>query len=99
MKNVLSYINRPLFGVEIKSWIAENIKQNTEYSRIARSMLRYMNLRDDRLYIIVTSPPGSASGKRNTGKPIVVEQKKGCHYEDNKDFSSCFVRAATESTG
>ena len=28
MKNVLSYINRPLFGAEIKSWIAENTKQN-----------------------------------------------------------------------
>lgn len=47
MKNVLSYINRPLFGAEIKSWIAENTKQNTAYSRIARSMLRYMNLRND----------------------------------------------------
>ena len=44
-----------------KSWIAENTKQNTEYSRIARSMLRYMNLRNDCLYLIVTSPPGSAS--------------------------------------
>lgn len=76
MKNVLSYINRPLFGAEIKSWIAENTKQNTEYSRIARSMLRYMNLRNDCLYLIVTSPPGSASGKRNTGKPIVVRAKE-----------------------
>lgn len=28
MKNVLSYINRPLFDAEIKSWIAENTKQN-----------------------------------------------------------------------
>ena len=72
MKNILSYIHRPLLGSDIKTWITENTTHSTEYSGIARSMLRYLNLDGDILYMVVTSPPGTACGKQNTGKPIIV---------------------------
>lgn len=86
MKNVLSYINRPLFGAEIKSWIAENTKQNTEYSRIARSMLRYMNLRADNRNIC-------GGGRRPIGGVIVAERNehKSARYQDGDIYlNPCF---------
>lgn len=71
--NILSYVNRPICGAEIKKWIIEHTSRNTEYSRIAKSMLRYMNIRDDTFYFIVTSPSGTGCGEKKSGKPILVK--------------------------
>lgn len=71
-KNILSYVNRKLSGAEIKAWIAENTNQETEYSRIANSMIRYMNLQDETLYRVVLDPPGTGCGERKRYRPNVV---------------------------
>lgn len=75
MRNILSYTNRPLLGADIKEWIIENTKQKTEYTNIAYSMLRYLNLRDDGLYQIVLAPSGTGAGERRRYKPNVVRIK------------------------
>ena len=71
--NILSYVNRPICGAEIKRWITEHTSHETEYTKIARLMLRYMNIRDDTLYFIVTSPSGTGCGEKKSGKPILVK--------------------------
>lgn len=75
MKNILSYVRKPLSGSEIKAWIVEHMKQQTEYTRIARSMMRYMNLQDETLYEIVLAPSGTGAGERKRNKPNVVKVK------------------------
>lgn len=70
--NILSFINRPIHGSEIKQWIIKNTKENTEYSHIAKNMLRYMNLADNRLYIIITLPSGTGCGEKKKYKPNIV---------------------------
>lgn len=53
MKNILSY--HPctrLSGSEIKAWIFYHSKQQTSHTHEARKMLKYMNIKDDNLYII-----------------------------------------------
>lgn len=69
--NVLSYVNRALSGADIKKWIINN--QNLP---IARSMLRYRNLVDDRLYDIDLRPNGTACGEVRRGKPNVVRHER-----------------------
>lgn len=73
--NILSYVNKPISGAEIKSWIAEHANNNGEYTRIAKSMLKYMNLRDDVLYCVATSPKGTGCGEIKN-KPIVAKFTK-----------------------
>ena len=71
--NILSCVNKPICGAEIKAWIVEHTSRDTEYSRIARSMLHYMNIRDDALYFVITSPSGTGCGEKKKGKPILVK--------------------------
>lgn len=75
MKNILSYIRKPLTGSEIKAWIVEHTKRQTEYTRIARSMMRYMNLQDEELYEIVLAPSGTGVGEQKRYKPNVIKVK------------------------
>ena len=75
MKNILSYVRKPLTGSEIKAWIIEHTKRQTEYTRIARSMMRYMNLQDEELYEIVLSPSGTGVGEQKRYKPNVIKVK------------------------
>lgn len=75
MKNILSYVRKPLTGSEIKAWIVEHTKRQTEYTRIARSMMRYMNLQDEELYEIVLAPSGTGAGEQKRYKPNVVKIK------------------------
>ena len=74
VKNILSYMT-PISGSEIKSWIVEHTTRQTEYSKIAYTMLRYMNLDDSTMYQIEISPVGTGSGERRTGRPNVVKIK------------------------
>lgn len=73
MKNILSYVRKPLTGSEIKAWIVEHTKRQTEYTRIARSMMRYMNLQDEELYEIVLAPSGTGVGEQKRYKPNVIK--------------------------
>lgn len=75
MKNILSYVRKPLTGSEIKAWIVEHTKRQTEYTRIARSMMRYMNLQDEELYEIVLAPSGTGVGEQKRYKPNVIKVK------------------------
>lgn len=75
MKNILSYVRKPLTGSEIKAWIVERTKRQTEYTRIARSMMRYMNLQDEEMYEIVLAPSGTGVGEQKRYKPNVIKVK------------------------
>lgn len=74
-RNILSCSNRYLTGADIKDWILWHTKQETEYTHIARPMLRYMNLKDEALYRIDLNPPGTGSGERKKHKPNVIRTK------------------------
>ena len=74
VKNILSYMT-PISGSEIKSWIVEHTTHQTEYSKIARTMLRYMNLADSAMYRIDVSPVGTGIGERRKGRPNVTKIK------------------------
>lgn len=74
VKNILSYVT-PLSGREIKDWIVEHTTRQTEYSKIARTMLRYMNLADSAMYRIDVSPVGTGIGERRKGRPNVTKIK------------------------
>lgn len=71
--NILSYVNKPICGAEIKAWIIEHTSCKTEYSRIANAMLRYMNIRDDTFYFVITSPSGTGCGEKKKSKPILIK--------------------------
>lgn len=73
MKNILSYNNGRFLGKEIKDWIDYHTKNQTEYTRIAQSMVRYIDtLNDARVYKIELSPSGTACGERKRYKPNVI---------------------------
>lgn len=73
MKNILSYNNKKVSGKEIKNWICFNIENKTEYSRIAKSMNRYLDtLIDNRSYKIELSPNGTGCGEKKNNKPNVI---------------------------
>jgi hypothetical protein len=71
MINILSY-QQPIKGKIIKEWIAFHTTNKTEYSRIAAKMLRYMNVKDDRLYRINLRPSTSACGEYKRYNPDIV---------------------------
>lgn len=72
-KNILSYTNCPLTGADIKAWIIEHTDWETEYTHIARRMLRYINLKDEALYRIDLRPSGTGVRERKKYKPNVVK--------------------------
>ena len=74
MKNILSFMNRPISGAEIKQWITYHIEHETEYSKIARSMIRYLNISDNRAYVVNLSPPGTGCGERKKKRPALIRQ-------------------------
>lgn len=71
MKNILSYVNRPVYGREIREWVQYHVLNETEYSRIARRMTCYLNCLDDRLYVVETTAEGTGCGERRRGFPVV----------------------------
>lgn len=73
MKNILSYNNCKFCGKEIREWICYHVKNKTKYTRIAKSMIRYVDtLVDDRIYRIDLSPSGTGCGEKKRHKPNVV---------------------------
>ena len=53
MKNILSYKPGTRFtGLEIKDWIYEQLDKHTSHERMARYMLRFANIKDDKQYFI-----------------------------------------------
>lgn len=73
MKNILSYNNGNFCGKEIREWICYHTDNQTEYTRIAKSMIRYVDtLVDDRIYRIDLSPSGTCCGEKKRHKPNVV---------------------------
>lgn len=71
MENILSYVKRPVSGREIKEWIRYHVLNETEYTRIARRMTRYLSCSDDRLYVVETTSVGTGCGERRSGFPVV----------------------------
>ena len=76
MKNILSFVNRPLLGKEIKEWIYFHTEYDTEYSKIARRMLRYLNLNEQSEYILEITPKGTGCGEKRHGYPNVVKKNR-----------------------
>ncbi len=73
MKNILSFNGKTISGREIKDWIFYHIEHETSYSRIAKSMVRYVDtLVDNRLYRIELSPSGTGCGEKKRYKPNVI---------------------------
>lgn len=70
MKNILSF-NSPLRGKEIKDWIRYHTETQTEYSRIAKKMQRFLNISDNDMYDVYTSGVGTSAGKAGSN-PIVA---------------------------
>lgn len=74
--NILSYYESSLLGKDIKDWIQYHVSNATEYSKIAKTMIRYMDtLKDDRKYQIVLRPSSTASGKYKIDKPNIVRKE------------------------
>lgn len=72
MENILSFVNKPLTGKEIKDWIDYHLCHQTEYTAMAQRMERFKNIDNSRLYKIVLSPPGTGCGETRRYHPIVV---------------------------
>ena len=75
MKNILSFINKSIPGNTIKEWIIFHAFNETEYTKIAKTMMRYMNLRDDCNYYIDLRPCGTGCGEWKRYKPNVRKCK------------------------
>ena len=71
MENILSYINKPTSGKIIKQWILFHTVNQTEYTKIAKTMARYMNLNDDCPYVIELRPTGTGCGERKRCEPNI----------------------------
>lgn len=71
MKNILSFVNKSISGKQIKEWILCHTFNETEYTKIARAMMRYTNLRDDCNYYIELRPSGTGCGEQKRYKPNV----------------------------
>ena len=71
MENILSYMNKPISGEIIKQWILFHTVNQTEYTKIAKTMARYMNLNDDCPYVIELRPSGTGCGERKGYKPNI----------------------------
>lgn len=72
MVNILSCNGKAFPGKEIKAWIEYHALNQTEYSRIARSMMRYRNLVDDKYYWIRLRPAGTGCGEVKRYRPDVI---------------------------
>ena len=77
MVNILSYTNTPISGKTIKQWILFHTVNQTEYTHIARTMMRYMNLNDDHQYVVELRPSGTGCGERKRYKPNIRRFKGG----------------------
>lgn len=75
MKNILSFVNRPLTGREIKAWVCFHTSHDTEYSKIARYMCRYLNIDDNSEYYLELDSPGSGCGEKIRYRPRVIKIK------------------------
>ena len=53
MKNILSCRHELFTGKEIKEWIVYHTEHNTSKSRLAKYMLKYMNIENDTLYEVL----------------------------------------------
>jgi hypothetical protein len=54
MKNILSYGSCKQFkGKDIKSWIIYHIQNNTSHTKDALKMKQYLNINDDKLYMVI----------------------------------------------
>ena len=74
MENILSFVNKSVSGKEIKQWITYHTTHETEYSKIAYSMVKYLNISDDRAYVVNLSPPGTGCGERKKKRPTLIRQ-------------------------
>lgn len=53
MKNILSYKPGTKFkGKQIKDWIKYHTENQTSHSLVARNMVKYLNIKDDKDYTI-----------------------------------------------
>lgn len=71
MKNILSFVNKPISGKTIKQWILFHVVNQTKYTKVARTMTRYMNLIDGRQYRVELRPVGTGCGERKIHKPNI----------------------------
>jgi hypothetical protein len=63
-------------GKTIKQWIIFHAMNQTEYTRIAKRMVRYLNLSDGKLYRVVLRPESTACGQYKRYNPNVVALDK-----------------------
>lgn len=76
MKNILSF-KQPLLGKEIKEWVSFHVANETEYTPIAKDLMRFDNLADEESYRIDMRPRKSWHGKERKYKPIIIRINTG----------------------
>ena len=76
MKNILSF-KQPLSGKEIKEWVSFHTANQTEYTQIAKYLIRFDNIADEELYRIDMRPRKSWHGKERKYYPIIIRLNKG----------------------
>lgn len=62
MKNIISYkIGTKFSGKEIKEWINYHINNKTSHTKQAQCMKKFLNLKDDEVYILCKENYSSCS--------------------------------------
>jgi len=73
IKNILSFNGKNILGKEIKEWIKFHIENQTEYSKMAKTMERYLEtIIDERNYKIDLAPKGTGCGERKRYHPNII---------------------------
>ena len=78
MRNILSFQPNTKFrGKEIKEWIKYHLENKTSHSVSAKKMEKYLNISDDKEYIIELQTQTSACGADEwRDKPMVISCEK-----------------------
>lgn len=69
--NILSYTS-PVTGHVIKEWLRYHIENNTEYTRIAVRMERFLNISDEKMYKVCLSPSRTGCNEKRKGYPTII---------------------------
>ena len=71
MRNLLSYVGYESFtGKEIKDWITYHTENQTSKTKVAKTLVKYLNIKDDRLYRFIKETDRCSS---RYGKYLIEE--------------------------
>lgn len=73
MRNILSLNGQKISGKEIKDWITYHSTNSTSHTKVAKHMVKYLNIEDYAYYCIELSPSGTSCGTRKRYYPDVIK--------------------------